>query len=126
MNSGGSGNSVTLYVLAFLAALATGGIIAEVLIEVLNGRPSDVNPVLSTLAGTAYTALFGGHFFTAQQTTMSDMRQAFVTAITGGPLGPAPTTPSASTGNAGGGSTPSSTSSENVLPPTTTKSEARP
>ena len=74
-------NNRTLYMLGGIAALLIGGVIAQVLIETLQGKPNDVNPVLAAMAGSAVTALFSGHFFTSQAATLSDMRLTFGQAI---------------------------------------------
>lgn len=116
----------TLYTLGALAALCIGGVIAQVVILTLQGHPTaDVNPVLATLAGTAITALFGGHFFTSQAATLTDMRDTFGQAISNvASLGAAATTAATvaatTTQNASSGSSTGAPSTTTPPPPPAT------
>ena len=117
-------NNRTLYMLGGIAALLIGGVIAQVLIETLQGRPNDVNPVLAAMAGSAVTALFSGHFFTSQAGTLADMRLTFGQAISStaalGAAAAAAATASGSSGSSTGTPstpTPTTSSPEIPLPP---------
>ena len=83
-------NSIT-YALVALAAVLVLGLIAQVLIETLQQRTSDVNPVIAALAGTAIAALYGHGNFLAQGTTNADQRDAFLSVL--GALSSTPNAP---------------------------------
>lgn len=103
-------SSRSLYGLLGLAALCVVGCIAQILLEIVYHLPQDVNPVLAGLAQAAIFAVFGQGFFTQHQATLSDMRGAFVSAITAGSQSSAPT--SSTTSSTSGSTAPAATASE--------------